>query len=155
MKRPVRIPASLLVAAAVVAISGLSACSEPARLYAGPERPYARISRLCCATINLTGGIAGRHLQIEAVDGKTSGYMTSYLELTPGRHEVRYAYLEGIGARPAPVIPLDERKGTIAFEAKPGRDYEIKAADTEKGLRVWIEDQASHEVVGGTRPEGA
>ncbi len=132
--------------------AGLYGCDQPARLHAGADQAPTRIARLCCATINLTGGLVGKHLKIVSVDGKTLDYGTSWADLSPGRHEVRYEYLEGVGARPLPILPYGETPGTLTFEAKQGVDYEIKAAPTDKGVYVWIEDQASHEVVGGTRP---
>jgi hypothetical protein len=148
VKPLLRVSASLWLTGIV-----LAGCAEPARLYTGPDRPYTRIARLCCATINLTGGLVGKHLQIESVDGRKPAWMTSWLELAPGPHRVGFAYLEGIGARPTPILPYGTTPGTLSFEAKPGRDYEIKAADEPDGLYVWIEDQASHEVAGGSRPK--
>ncbi len=142
----------------LVVLSGLTlalaGCAEPAKDYPGPEKPYGAIARLCCATINLTGGLVGNHLQIESVDGRRPAWMTSWLELAPGRHVVRYDYMQGILARPLPVLPYAQTPGTLAFEAKPGEDYEIKAADTQDGVFVWVENQASHAIAGGTRPQG-
>lgn len=135
-------------------VLALAGCAEPAKYYAGPEKPYSEVARLCCATINLTGGLVGKHLQITAVDGRTPAWMTTWLELAPGRHTVRYDYMQGILARPLPVLPYDQNPGTLAFEAKPGADYEIKADDTEDGLYVWVENQATHALAGGVRPKG-
>ncbi len=140
--------------AALAVVLALAGCAEPAQYYAGPEKPYGEVARLCCATINLTGGLVGRHLQIESVDGRRPAWMTSWLEIAPGRHVVRYDYMQGILARPLPVLPYDQTPGTLAFEARPGEDYEIKGADTRDGVFVWVENQASHTVAGGMRPRG-
>ncbi len=141
-----------LAICAVAAAFALAGCAEPAQEYPGPQRPYARIARLCCATINLTGGLIGRHLKIDSVDGHTPAWMTSWLELAPGRHTVHYQYLEGILARPLPILPYDTTPGALAFEAKPGRDYEIKAEDADDRVFIWVEDQADHATAGGTPP---
>ena len=124
-------------------------------MYAGPERPFAQIARICCRVAEVHGGSSGflgGKLRIEAIDGRTSDYFETWVEVEPGRHEVRYAYLDGIGAYPIPVLPLDSSQGRLIFNAQPGRGYVLKAERRGDTTWAWIEDEASRALVAGERP---
>lgn len=124
-------------------------------MYAGPERPFAEIARICCRVAEVhggSGGLIGGKLRIEAIDGRDAGYFETWAEIEPGRHEVRYAFLEGIGAYPTPVLPLDSSRGRLIFNAQPGRGYVLKAERRGDVTWAWIEDEASRGLVAGERP---
>ena len=130
----------------------LAACQEPTKMYEGPERPFAEISRICCRVAEVHGSLIGAKLRIEAIDGRDAGYFETWAEVAPGRHEVRYAYLEGIGAFPTPVLPLSSDHGRLIFNAQPGRGYILKADRQGDRVWAWIEDEASRALVAGQRP---
>jgi hypothetical protein len=130
----------------------LAACQQPTQMYEGPQRPFSEVARICCRVAEVHGSLIGGKLRIEAIDGRDAGYFETWTEVAPGRHEVRYAYLDGILAYPAPVIPLSADRGRIVFNAQPGRGYILKAVRDRDRVRAWIEDEASRELVGGERP---
>ena len=67
-------------------------------------------------------------------------------------HEVRWAYLQGIGAFPTPVLALGADRGRLIFNAQPGRGYLLKAGRRGDRVWAWIEDEASRALVAGERP---
>ena len=142
----VRLP--LILAALLL----LAACESPVRQYPGPERPFAEVARLCCHVAEPHGSLIGAKLRIVSIDGRAFGYSETWAEILPGRHEVRYAWLEGIGAWPIPVLPLAGDEGTLVFEARPGRGYILKADRQDGRTWAWIEDEASRALVAGARP---
>ena len=122
-------------------------------MYPGPERPFAEISRICCRVAEVRGSlVGGGKVRIEAIDGRDAGYFETWAEVLPGRHEVRYAYLEGLGAYPVPVLPLDSSHGRLIFNAQPWRGYILKAERQGDTTWAWIEDEASRALVAGERP---
>ena len=142
-------------AVVLTALLLLAACQEPTKMYAGPERPFAEIARICCRVAEIgggPGGFLGSRLRIEAIDGRDAGFFETWAEIEPGRHEVRWAYLVGIGAYPTPVLPLDSSRGRLIFNAQPGRGYILKAEQRGDVTWAWIEDEASRALVAGERP---
>lgn len=139
-------------AAPLLALLLLAACQEPTQLYPGPEKPFSEVARICCRVAEVHGSLIGDKLRLDAVDGRSSGYFETWAEIAPGRHEIRYSYLRGIGAYPTPVLPLSSDEGRLIFNAQPGRGYILKA--TREGDRVWawVEDEASRALVAGERP---
>ena len=129
-----------------------SACQEPTKLYPGPEKPFAEVSRICCRVAEVRGSLIGDKLRLDAIDGRDSGYFETWAEVTPGRHEVRYSYLTGIGAYPTPVLPLSSDEGRMIFNAQPGHGYILKATRQDGKVWAWIEDEASRALVAGQRP---
>jgi hypothetical protein len=129
----------------------LSACQQPVKIYEGPERPFAEVSRICCRAADIHGSLIGAKLLIEAIDGRDAGYFEMWAEIAPGRHEVRYVYLEGIGAYPI-IVPVSVDRGRLVFNAQPGRGYILKAEREGNTTWAWIEDEASRALVAGQRP---
>ena len=130
----------------------LSACQQPTQMYEGPQRPFSDIARICCRVAEVHGSLIGGKLRIDAIDGRDAGYFETWAEVLPGRHEVRFVYLDGILAYPAPVIPLSWEGGRLVFNAQPGRGYVLKASREGDRIWAWIEDEASRALVAGERP---
>lgn len=130
----------------------LSGCEEPAQQYEGPQRPFSEISRLCCRVAEVHGSLIGDKLRLEAIDGRDAGWFDTWTELLPGRHEVSYAYLQGLLAYPLPVLPYSTDRGRMIFNAQPGRGYILKADRQGDRVWAWIEDEASRDLVAGQRP---
>jgi hypothetical protein len=137
----------------LVLASGVAACDGPTQLYPGPQRPFSEIARLCCHVSEIRSSLIGAKVRIQAIDGRSFAYFENWAELPPGRHEVAYAYLEGVGAYPLPVLPLSENSGRLVFNAQPGRGYILRADRRAERVYAWIEDEADRALVAGQRPD--
>ncbi len=156
----------------LVLLLAVSACAMQA--YEGPERPEARLAGLegwsrHGVFAGFDPGYAGvlptalpryRHqTAVYEIDGRRTGWARR-IYLLPGRHVARVEYQrlpEALSCRLGGCVPDFRQRGlTVAFTARAGRAYRIKAERKRGRTWVWVEDvtetAGSGPAVGGARP---
>jgi hypothetical protein len=144
--------ARLALALGALAISG---CDQAAQWYEGPRRPFAETARLCCRTSNphtVNVQVMNSEIRIDRIDERWFDFDEAWADLLPGRHEVAYTYVEGVGAYPL-ILPTFSVKDRLTFDALAGHSYLIRARREADKTYVWIEDESTAVVVAGIKPD--
>jgi hypothetical protein len=144
--------ARLAVALGALVVAG---CEPAAQWYEGPRRSFAETARLCCRvssphTVNVQ--VMNSEIRIDRIDERWFDIDEVWADLLPGRHEVAYTYVEGVGGYPM-LLPTFSVKDKLTFNAQAGHSYLIRALREADKTFVWIEDETSAEVVAGIKPD--
>ena len=132
------------IAVLAFAIFAASCATPPLKLYSGPKQPDDQIAIL------KWGGFRMNSFP-NTIDGKeiegTSLNVNAQARLLPGKHTIVYSrYFRKLG----------RRCGTATIDLKAGHVYRLKAARSMlwhfySRATVWIEDEATGEVLHGSR----
>lgn len=95
------------------------------------------------------GSLRWHKAAITGYNGEAFGMRpVATLELLPGDHFITASCFSGFG----PMTGAFTMTETVSFRAEAGHSYQVRCGAYGEGRTIWIEDQSTREVVGGTAP---